>query len=570
MNAFLNDIRKHWRSDLLAGLTGAVAGAPQAMGFALLAGLNPIYGLYTAFISTLVAPIFGSSVYMTVGPTNALALVVGSTLIGLQGTAMLDALFTLTLLVGVFLLAFGLFRLGGLTRFVSNAVMTGFISGAGVLIILAQLSHLTGYDAEGTHILQRTWDWLLHLPDADWPTFAVGLMAMAIIIGLHRTRLKPVATLFALILTAALTALLGLESVETVRDMSAIPTGLPLPVLPDFTLIPDLWLAALAMAVLTAVQSAGIVESVPQPDGHLADTSRDFNGQGIANIVGSFFQNMPSGASLSRTAVNISAGGKTKLANIVAGLFVGLALIAIGGLIERIVLTALAAHLIVAANSLISYKNIKMVWNVGVTAQLAMLTTFASTLLLPLEYSIYVGVALSMVMYIYSSSMNVEITRLLPADNHHYREKDVPNNLSSENKPIILSVYGHLYFAAVRRLEQLLPPPDNCQYPIVILRLRHNQYLGSTGIRVLQRYAHSLQQRGGRLMLVGVSPLLHRQLERTGALQFFGPENIYDADEIIFKSTEDAYQDACEWLARQNGASSLMENSAVDEHQQRG
>lgn len=138
-----------WRDDLLAGLTGAVAGAPQAMGFALIAGIEPTYGLYTAVVSTIIGAFFGQSSFMTIGSTNALALVVATTLVNFEGAAQTERLFVLTGLTGIFYLIFGIFRLGFLLRFVSNAVMTGFVTGAGLLIIFGQVRYLTGYNPVG-------------------------------------------------------------------------------------------------------------------------------------------------------------------------------------------------------------------------------------------------------------------------------------------------------------------------------------------------------------------------------------------------------------------------------------
>lgn len=559
--------------DVLAGLTGAVAGAPQAIGFALLAGVPPVFGLYSAFVGTIVGAIFGSSVYMTVGPTNALALIVGSALLGLTGQIEAESLFVLTFLVGIFMLLFGVLKLGDLTRFVSNAVMTGFISGAGTLIILGQLAHMTGFPgvepiltvadgmaqlpdtaARSGSLLQPVGELFTHLHMIDVPTTIIGLIAAFIIFSLHHTRFRTIAVLTALVVATTLTQVLNLGSIELVGSM---PHGLPLPILPNFSIMPQYITVALAMAVLATVQSAGLIEAMPQPNGDIPDASRDFTSQGIANVVTGLFQGMPVAGSLSRTAVNKSAGAKTRMANIFAGIFVGLSLIAIGGLIELIPLTALAAHLIVAAFSLISVKRIRMVWVIGWAPRLAMGATYVATLVLPLEYSIYVGVIISTAMYVYTSSRNIELKQLLPVGEHQYKEIEAPPNLMKGPNPILLTVHGHLYFAAIRTLEDSLPDPDCCEYQVVILRLRHNQYLGSTGIRFLQRYAQSLQKRHGRLIMTGISPAVRRQLERTNAIDVFGEENIYPPDEIIFASMEKALAEAKAWLIEQNGSLEL-------------
>lgn len=542
-------MRSKWIGDILAGLTGAVAGAPQAMGFALIAGISPLYGLYAAVVATIVGALVGSSTYMTIAPTNALALLVGSTLITADNDP-INQLVVLTLLVGGFQLLFGVFRLGFLTRFVSNAVMTGFITGAGLLIMLGQLDHLIGYESEGERVLAQFWDWLVHLPQSDPQTLVIGLVALVLIQGLHHTRLKRVATLLAIIVTTLLVLLLDLESVALVRDISPISAGLPLPTLPDFTRAPELLTAALAMAVLASVQSAAITESIPEPDGTLADVNRDLLGQGTANITSSLFQGMPAGGSLSRTAVNISAGARTRWSNVLSGAFIAAILLALGPFIEQITLAALAGHLIVAAAGLISLKRIRMVWRVSISARASMLITFLGTLLLPLEYSIYLGVILSLVLYVYTSSTQLTVKQLVMTDEHRFRQQQLPTTLP-DNQPVIISVTGHLFFAAVKHLEKLLPKPDGTQRPVVILRLRDNQYLGSTGIQFLRRYSEQLRDRGGKLILTGVGENIQAQLERTGFIHELGEDSVFYSSDVIFSSTENALAYAKVWLQKE-------------------
>lgn len=535
--------------DLLAGLTGAVAGAPQAMGFAIVAGVGPLYGLYAAFVPTVVAGIFGSSGRITVGPTNALSLVVASALAMFAGPDQLPAMFMLTILTGVFLLLIGVLRLGNLTSFVSNAVMTGFITGAGFLIMLGQLNHLTGYEPEdhASIPLLRFWDWLTHLNAGLFNVTVIGLLAVVIIWTLHHTRLKSVATLIAIVVTTLMVAGLGWSDVPVVRDMSAIPRGLPELVIPDLRLAPDLITTAFAIAILAAVQSAALIQATANGT-QKTNISQDFVAMGLANIAGGLMRGLPSCASLSRTAVNVSAGAQTRVANIAAGLFIGLILILLGGWIEQIPLAALAGHLVVAAASLIKPGDLRMVWRVGPSARAAMAVTLVATLLLPLQYSIYIGVGLSLVLYIYTSSENITVGRLVPQDDGRFRREPVPAQLPP-NEVVIFNVSGNLYFAAIRRLASILPDPTSGERTVVILRMRENPYLGSTGITFLREYADGLEATGGRLLLAGVTPAVRAQLARTGALDRLGTENIFCETDIVFDSTGRAYAHAEALLA---------------------
>ena len=206
-----------------------------------------------------------------------------------------------------------------------------------------------------------------------------------------------------------------------------------------------------------------------------------------------------------------------------------LVLIAFGGLIEKITLAALAGHLVVAALSLIRPREIALVWQVNRSARAAMVATFVATLLLPLEFSIYIGVVLSLGLYIYSSSQNIKIVRLMRTEDNHFREEAMPKRLP-DSAAVIVSIHGHLYFAAVRELEAHLPSPADSQQAVVILRLRNNRYMGSTGIHFLERYAKALRAQGGRLMLAGISPIVFAQLSRTHVIDFLGEENIFCAE----------------------------------------
>ncbi len=563
MTRLVNQHRQILVKDLIAGATGAAVGAPQAMGFALIAGVSPIYGLYTAVVATIVGTLAGSSVYMTVAPTNALALVVGSTLLPFDQIGQIERLFVLTLLVGLFQLLFAALRMGSLTRFVSNAVMTGFITGAGLLIILGQIDNLTGTSSQGDMVLLRFYNWLSNPHHIDLPTLFIGAATIIMIYSMQRLRrFRYMASLLALVVTSGLVWLLDWQSVATVGDISTIVPGLPLPVLPNLALIPELVLAALALAVLASVQSAAISSSVPQPDGTTSKANRDLFGQGLANIVASVFQGMPTCGSLSRTAVNVSAGAQTRLANLLSALLIAIIVIGLSSLVERVAMPALAGLLIVAAISLIRRESLRLVWRVNWSARVAMIITFVSALVLPLEYSIYVGVALSLGLYVYSSSQMITLTRLVPLPNGHFLEAPIPSRLP-DDEPVILCARGSLYFAAVHRLEELLPLPRDSRRPVVILRMRGNQYLGSTGIRFLRHYAAQLRSHGGDLILSGISDKVRAEIERTGALGTPGPIQIFYAQDEIFHATEDALAYARRWLNNGAHAADTLETHAI-------
>ncbi|MCY4022896.1 MAG: SulP family inorganic anion transporter [Anaerolineaceae bacterium] len=548
--AILDYLRRHCITDLLAGASGAAAGVPMAMGFSVIAGVSPIYGLYTIVVATIVAALTTSSVFMTVSPTNALVLIVGSMLVAGAEVDFPGRVFTLTLLVGLIQLALGLARAGNLFRFVSNAVMTGFVSGAGLLIIINQLPALSGPAIRGSgNALSRMATWLQGLGHLEAQTLVVGLLSVILIVLLKRTRLKLLAMLLALIVCSALVSLAGWQDVTLTGELMSVPAGLPKLVLPNPAYVPDIALVAVAIALLASLQSAGLTRMVPQPDGSQANVHSDLTGQGLANIAGGLFQGLPSGGSLSRTAVNLSAGAYGRMANVYSGLFVAAILLVLGPFVERIPLSALAGQLIVAATSLIRPDSLKMAWRVSVASRSAMVVTFLSTLFFPLEYSVYIGVFLSLLMYVWTSASNLQIRRLVETEDGQFREESVPDELPG-NDVIVFSVAGNLYFAAISRLEDLLPvPATNGGGSVVILRLRDNQYLGSTGISFLREYARKLEAGGGRLVLAAVSQDVRQQLDRTGEADWLEP--IFPAEDVVFASTRRALAWGRDWLRQQ-------------------
>lgn len=534
-------LRTNFVSDFTAGVTGAIAGAPQAMGFALLGGVSPVYGLYATIVPTIVGALFSSSRFITIAPTNILMLLVAGALATFGNPDPPVPLFTFTLMVGVFQLVFGVLRFSEITRFVSNAVITGFITGAGVLILIGQLDHILGIDSHGggsalAHVLEL----LRRIGEADPATIFVGVATTLLIYKMHHMpRLKSMATLIAFVIVTPLVLIFGWNSVELVRDQALIPAGLPLPLLPDLQYVTPLLGAAFATALLASVQHAAMVEKQREHYGIRADVNRDLVGQGLANMTGSLFQSMPTSGSLSRTAVNIGSGAKTRMANAYAGVVILLMMLVFGRVIEVIPLAALAGHLVVAALSLIDLNGISMVWRVHAIGRVSMVATFIAAMLLPLEYSIYGGVLLSLGMYLWSMSISVEIRELVPTGDGRFAEH--PASLTMPEKtPLLLAVHGNLYFAAYRKMEAMLPSPAGSVNPIIVLRLRDVDTLGTTGINILLRYDNELRQHGGKLILAGVSKDVHDELQRTGAITRLGPESIFDATPIILQATENA------------------------------
>ena len=310
------------KPDALAAVTTGIANIPDGMASAVLAGVNPVYGIYTLIIGTPVAALAISTQLMVFNTTSAMTLVAVDALGSRQGDDRAAALFVIALVAGVFQLGLGLLGLGMLTKFVSNAVMVGFLTGICTVIILGQLWTLTGYEGEGGSKIEQTAQLLSNLRDVDPVTTAIGVGSLVLMFLLERTKLGAYNLLIALALATAIARIGGFDSLVLVSSLGEIPQSLPSLNVPRLALIPDMLLAGIAVGAVGLLQAAGVAQAYPNRDGSDNDDSRDFVGQGIANIACSFFRGMAGGGSVSGTALNVSAGAQTRWAMVLQAVVV--------------------------------------------------------------------------------------------------------------------------------------------------------------------------------------------------------------------------------------------------------
>jgi SulP family sulfate permease len=524
------------------------------MAYAQLAGVNPVYGLYSGMVTTIVGALSTGTILMISTLTSAIALATASVLsvAGIDANSNPNALFTITLLVGATMFIAGLLRLGKLVSFVSNAVMTGFIMGASFLIIIGELGELTGYDPSGANHLAKVADWLANTDHWDRTTALIGIATIITVLVLKRIRLtEKLASMLALLVMSVIVYALSL-SVTLVGDIASIPRfpdSLPLPKLPDFALIPDLALGAVSVAIVALVQGAGISTAYPNPDKTKSSQSRDFVGEGLGNLFGSCFQSMATGGSLSRTGISVSAGAKSRWGGIFAGLWL-LALVAIlGSLAELVPMAAIAGLLFVIGGELILTRipDLILVHRTSWGSAAALWLTFLSALFIPLQYTIFLGTGLSLLLYIYASAEDIQIRRLVRNAQGRYEEQAVPKTYPS-NEATVINLGGHDFYAEVPVLAEHLPDTKDVKSAVVILRLRGREQITSTGVRWLERYAGELHEDGNLLMLAGVQPHVMEELQRTGLMDIVGKGNIFAAEPGYGAAEDKALAAAQKWL----------------------
>jgi SulP family sulfate permease len=534
--------------DLVAGLTVGASQVGNAMAYTMLAGVPPVHGLYAVAAGTPAGALTAGSQLMPIVPTAALCLAAGGALAALPPEQHTAGLFTLAVLTGAIMLVLGLLRAGGLVRFISNAVMVGLMGGIGVTILLSQLGALTGFTSRYDDKLLRAADLFMHPGASDAETTVVGLATVVLVVVLRRTRLKLFAMALALLVMTLAVAVFPLESVAAVGDIAPIPRTLPWPQLPDFSLIPSLLLPAVSLVIIGLVQGAGISRTVPNADGSFGDTSRDFIGHGTANVVSGLLSGGVVGGSVQATALNIGAGARSRWSSVVTAAFVVLVILAAAPLVQQVPLAVTAGILIVAATSVLQPRAALDVWRADRMSAAIMIVTFVLVLLVPLEYAVLAGAAISVVKYIYLSSLDVHVKQVVLDGAGFPRETEAPAALSGD-AVTVLDIYGSLFFAAAPKIRESLPAVGDAHCPVAVLRLRGRGTLHSATIAVLREYAAECAGRGGRMYLAGVGPEMEEQLRRTGVLDMLGPDAVVTATDELYGSCALAQERGRTWLA---------------------
>jgi len=387
------------RADLLAGVTNAVVVLPQGLAFAMLAGLPAHYGLYAAMVPSLVAALFGSSRLMVSGPANAISLTTLSLLspLAVPGSNQYIALaITLSMMVGVFQIGLGLARAGRLVDLMPHSVIVGFTAGAAVLIASSQLAPFLGVElARGlsvVKVLEAVWS---HRAEANWLAMASG-GATLLAISLWRRINRTVPSILVGVIVGSLVAA-GVQALisgaPVLKVLPALETVLPPLSTPDFSLstLKSLLLPALVMTLLGLTEAVAIARSMAAIRGDTLDGNREFIGQGLANLAGSFFSSFPTSGSFNRSGVNLAAGARTPLAAASASGFLLLLVGLVGPLAQYLPYAVVAGLLFMVAWGLIDRAEIARIWREAPLERFALVVTFLATVTLSLEWAILLG-----------------------------------------------------------------------------------------------------------------------------------------------------------------------------------
>jgi SulP family sulfate permease len=530
--------RQNLRPDLIAGITVAVILAPQAIAFALMANLPPEMGLYAAVVGAFFGALWGSCAQLFTAPTNTISLLVFASLATVvePGTqTFILAAGLMAVMVGVLQLVLGIARLGMLVNFVSHSVIVGFASGAGILIIINQISPLLGITTSRDNILATTEGLIRHLADIHWITAVIGLLAMVIILAIKRINPRLPATLIAMIITSALVAIFSLQD-KGVTTIGQLPMGLPpladMPIL-NLNLIGSLSAGALAVAAISLVQTTAVAHSVSAQTGQRLDSNQEFVGQGLANIAMGFFSGFAGSGSFSVTAVNLANGARSALAAVFAAGFILISLFTVGPLTAYLPRAAVAAALIVTAFTMIDRTEIRRILHSNLGEGAILIATLAGTLFLEIQFAVLLGILLSFVLYILRTS-TPRVHEVKP-DNNYKHFLYQPEKAGCPQLGII-EILGDLYFGAVHHVEEyILDHADkHPEQRYLLIRMHNVNDCDFSGIHMLESVVKTYRERGGDVFLVRPQYRVKQIFATTDFVEnILGVDHVLDKDGAI-------------------------------------
>ena len=521
------------RADIMAGLTGAVIVLPQGIAYAAIAGLPPQYGLYTSMITPVIAALFGSSLHLISGPTAAISIVVFSALSGHAepGSAEFISLaLTLTFLAGLFQFVFGIARFGSLVNFVSHTVVIGFTAGAAILIGTSQLKYVLGMNIPRGESFVHTWtDMFYQIGNINYYIFSVAAVTMVVAILVRKFLPKMPYLLFGMVAGGAFSLLISGED-HGVKLVGAIPRNLPPFSVPSFSfenvqkLIPD----AFAIALLGLVEAVSIARSVASKSKQQINGSQEFIGQGLSNMVGSFFSSYAGSGSFTRSGINYDSGAKTPFSAIFASIFLLLIVLLIAPITAYLPIASMGASILLVAYNLVDFHHIKQIFKISIPETSIFLTTFLSTLFLELEFAIYMGVLVSLFLFVARTSYP-KIVSLAPNPKTKARSlQDVHEKKLTECPQLkIIRIDMSIYFGSLAAIQKEFHKLTKQGYYFILVDASGINFIDMAGSEMLEQEAKRLEELGGGLFFYNVKESVFSYLLRSDAFEHIGDYHFF-------------------------------------------
>lgn len=540
------------RMDIVAGITVALVLIPQSMAYAQLAGLPPYFGLYISFMPVMIGALWGSSKQLQTGPVAVVSLLTASALIPLVGdpdkmtSEQLISLYVplaimLALMVGVFQLALGLFRLGIIVNFLSHPVIVGFTNAAAMVIGLSQLSKIFGVKMERSeHFLVDIYNVLAQVGGTHLPTLLMGVGAFVVMWSMKRYLPKVPGVLVAVVASIIISWLIGFEGMGG-KVVGKIPEGLPTFEIPTikFDLIRDLITSAVVISLVGFMEAISIAKAMAAKTKDRIDPNQELIGQGLANIIGSMSSSYPASGSFSRSAVNLDAGAKTGLSSVFTAMIVLITLLFLTPLLYHLPSAVLAAVIVMAVIGLINFKAIKHSWDACRHDGVAAVLTFVATLgFAPhLDKGILIGAGLALILFLYRT-MHPRVATLGRFEDGTLRDVTVHEHLLTDERIIAIRFDGSLYFANVSFFEDtILEAVANKKEAKFILVVGDaiNQ-LDASGEEVMHHLTERLKETGVTMVFSGLKRQILKVMHQTGLFAKVGAENIHATENMALEA----------------------------------
>ena len=539
------------KADLIAGFTGAVIVLPQGVAFATIAGLPPEFGLYTAMVTPIIAALFGSSRHLISGPTTAISIVVFAAISNHAepGSAEFISLaLTLTFLAGVYQLAFGLARLGSLVNFVSHTVVIGFTAGAAILIATSQMKNILGVHIAKGESFFHTWVDLFHeVSNTNFYILFVAVITLVSALLIKRFTPKIPNLLIGLIV-GSFVALAFSGSDTNIQLVGEIPAHLPPLTMPDFSFASIRMLApeAFAVALLGLIEAVSISRAIATKSNQRIDANQEFIGQGLSNITGSFFSSYAGSGSFTRSGVNYASGAKTPLSAIFAAVILMAIVLLIAPLTAYLPVAAMGGVILIVAYNLVDIHHIREILKYSKSESSILLTTFFATLFLELEFAIYLGVLLSLVIFLGRTS-TPEIVTLAPDIDTGTGKKKLIN---VTKKPLnqcpqlkILRVDMSIYFGSINhiqnRLHQII---EQEQVKHILIVGTGINFIDLSGAEALVSDTRRLKLMDGGLYFAELKASVYEYISKNCFVAKVGNKNFFDSKKeaisVIYKKLD--------------------------------
>ena len=557
------------RDDLVAGATVAAIAIPQAMAYALIAGVDPRFGLYAAVVITVVASILGSSSHLINGPTNAISLVVFSVLLSFDARfEAYQAMFLLGIMVGSIQIFVAVFRLGDLTRYISESVVLGFMAGAGLLVAIGQVGNFLGVTKSPTgdpSVLVRLWGTVTQ--SGPYNPIAISLGAGIILLVLllrrviNRYKLPQMDMLVGLIV-ASLVAIYygwstpGPEGKTLISVVGKVPAALPSFHIPEikFEWVPHLFGGALAISCLGLLEALAVAKSIATFTRQPLDYNRQCLAEGVANLFGGFFQSLPGSGSLTRSAINYQAGGITRMSGIYSGIIVGVVVLLLGPYARFIPKSALAGLLFITAARLIDWKRLGYAIRASSFDAALVFVTALSAIFISVEDSILIGAGLSVLLFV-SRASKLLLRELIVTNERVVRER-LPHEPRSASL-LIYDIEGELFFGAAPELDHYLDEikqetiKTGIKY--VILRVRRVRNPDMVAVEHLEHFLRDAEKRSVTVLLAGLQPAFGKILQNVKFQTWLPSDRLFPEEGEKYSATLHAVRHAYQLLGENAG-----------------